>query len=454
MVFKRSVIALALAAEVAAVTTRLLKRGSDIGALLPRLRAQRAVGSLVGAGILAGLALTLNLVATASGASSAKHAPIVINGNTDFSNCGCVVSGDGSPAAPYVIGPWSINNASGAAVTIANVTKSFDLHNLTIAGNSTPDSEGIVLDNVNAAVARVSGSKTSIQTVGTGVLVKNHSINVTLDGGGANANGPGVKSGAGVMNHNSVGAIDVENSSGITIRGWQLSADGADGVPDYIGFDPKLSNWNVGGVRFFNVSDSTVDHNAANNDTSVSYSLFHSSNDTISNNTANYPFTTNVLITDGSSSDQVIGNAFSTGDFFGILIADPLPLALGGTGTLETFGATHDNLVQGNSDHSDGPTGTEIAAGEAPSFVGGIVVLNGTYDNTIKDNTAWSSAGGSLVWAQAIPDSSTPIGVKVEPPILHCNVTASEGGGGVANLNGNSWTGNSVHMQDDCIPAQ
>ena len=90
----------------------------------------------------------------------------------------------------------------------------------------------------------------------------------------------------------------------------------------------------------------------------------------------------------------------------------------------------------------------------APSFVGGIVVLNGTYNNTIVDNTAWASAGGSLVWAQAIPDSSTPIGVKIEPPILHCNVTVSEGGGGIGNLNGNSWTGNTIQAQDICIPAQ
>jgi hypothetical protein len=416
-----------------------------------RSRAHLAVRSLVGAGALAGLALTLSLVATATGGGSLpKHAPIHIASDADFTACGCVVSGNGSQATPYVIGPWSINNASGAAVTIdgSSLTKSFDLHNLTIAGNSMPDSEGIVLNHVNAG--SVSGSQTSIQTVGTGILVQN-SANVTLDGGGGNGNGPGpgIKF-PGAINHNSVGAIDVEHSSGITIRGWQLSADGADGVPDYVGFDPAIANWNVGGVRFFDVNNSTVDHNAANNDTSVSYSLFDSSYDTISNNTANYPFTTNVLITDGSSHDQVTGNAFSTGDFFGILIADPLP----GTETLAIYGPTHDNLVEGNSDHSDGPTGTEIAAGEAPAFVGGIVVLNGTYDNTIKDNVAWSSAGGSLVWAQATPNPSTPIKVDIEPPIVHCNVTASERPGGFVNLNGNVWTGNSVHMQDACIPAQ
>jgi hypothetical protein len=375
----------------------------------------------------------------------------------------CVTSGNGT-TTPFVIGPWSINNENGAAVTIngGSVTVSFDLHNLVIAGNKTPSSEGVVLTDVNlqAGVASVSGSQTSIQTVGTGVFVDNSS-NVTLDGGGANTNGPGIKSGAGVMNKNSLGAIYVKDSNGITIRGWQLNANGAHGSPDWIGFDPDPENvrgvWNVGGVRFFDVTNSTVDHNQANNDTSISYSLFDSNNDTISNNTANYPFTTNVLITDGSWGNQVIDNAFATGAFTGILIADPLPQGLPyhGTGTLERYGPTHDNLVKGNTDHSDGPTGTEKAAGEAPSFVGGIVVLNGTYNNLIEGNTAWAQAGGALVWARAIVDPTTPIGVAIEPPIVHCNVdTLYDGPGVQPPLNDNQWTGNTVQAQDSCIPPQ
>jgi hypothetical protein len=58
------------------------------------------------------------------------------------------------------------------------------------------------------------------------------------------------------------------------------------------------------------------------------------------------------------------------------------------------------------------------------------------------------------VWAQAVPNSSTLIGVTTEPPPLHCNVTASEGGGGVANLNGNVWKGNIFQTIDPCLPPQ
>src|SRR5262249_16680325 len=53
--------------------------------------------------------------------------------------------------------------------------------------------------------------------------------------------------------------------------------------------------------------------------------------------------------------------------------------------------------------------------------------------------------------------ATTPIGVvtmTVDRQVLHCNVTASEGGGGVQNLNGNIWVGNIARTVDPCIPAQ
>jgi hypothetical protein len=72
----------------------------------------------------------------------------------------------------------------------------------------------------------------------------------------------------------------------------------------------------------------------------------------------------------------------------------------------------------------------------------------------IENNITWASFGSDLAWAQAVPDGTSAIGVKTYPPTLHCNVTASEGGGGVAKLNGNIWTGNSFQHIDACLPAQ
>ena len=395
-------------------------------------------------------------VSVAHAAGGGQHAPIVIQSDTDFMTCSCVVSGTGSTTDPYIIGPWTINNVNGVAVPIdgTSLTKSFELFNLTIAGNSTTTDTGIVLNHINppgsqSIVASVYGVQTSIQTNNVGVLVENSS-SVTLDGAGENPNGPGIANkGAGTINKNMNGAIDVENSSHITIEGWQTSTNGPSINPDWVTLDPSVSNWAVGGVRFFGVTDSTIDHNAANNDTDVSYSLFDSSRNTVSNNTADYPYTMNYLITDGSSYNTVSGNEGSTADFIGLLLADPLP----GTATLTTYGPSHDNTITNNTIHSDGPTGNELKPVDiTPAFSGGIVVLNGTYNNTITNNQTWSHS--DLVWAQTVPNSRSAIGVTTYPPVLHCNVTASEGGGGVANLNGNIWTGNTYLVIDSCLPAQ
>jgi parallel beta-helix repeat protein len=392
-------------------------------------------------------------------AANDSSEPIVIATDSDFQVCGCVASGSGTTTDPYVIGPLTINKtgAMNTAVSIDGtlLTKSFTLYNLTIAGNGTESSVGVFLNHINPSgsptiSAAVTGTQTSIQSNGIGIVLENSSF-VTLDGGNANPNGAGIGARAGgTINKNFTGAIDIENSGNITVKGWQMSANGQDNVPDYVAFDPSLSHWGVGAVRLFGSKNVTIDHNAANNCTTVSFALFNSSHNTISNNTADYPFTDNLLITDGSSYNLASNNVFSTADFVGILIADPLP----GTSTLNTYGAAHDNVIQSNVDHTDGPTGREVSSGIAPAFVGGVVILNGTYSNTIRNNQLFASAGSDLGWAQAVPSGTSPIGVLSEPPVLHCNVAVSEGGGGTANHNGNVWSGNTFKKIDSCIRQQ
>ena len=71
-------------------------------------------------------------------AANGSHAPIVIASDSDFQLCNCVLSGSGTTADPYIIGPWAINS-TGSGNTAVSVdgtllTKSFMLFNLTIAG--------------------------------------------------------------------------------------------------------------------------------------------------------------------------------------------------------------------------------------------------------------------------------------------------------------------------------
>jgi hypothetical protein len=386
-----------------------------------------------------------------------SHNPITIQNNSDFTNCACVMSGMGTQANPYVIGPWAINTNGGVGVSVdgSKLTSSFILYNLKISGNSGGTDTGIVLNHVNSGgtqsiVANVYGLQSSIQNTGVAILVENSSY-VVLDGAGENPSGPGIASnGAGTLNTNLNGAVDVENSSHVSVQGWQISANGGDHAPDYIGLNPAVQYWGVGGVRFFAVNNSVIDHNAANNDTNLSYALFNSNSNQITNNTADYPFTHNILIADGSSYNTVSNNNLGTGDFFNIMVADPLP----GTSTLKTYGASHDNVISYNMNHSAGPTGHELASNIVPAFLGGIALLNGTYNNQVLNNQDWANTGADLVWAQAVPNSSTPIGVTTYPAALNCNVTASEGGGGVGNLNGNIWKGNTYKTIAPCLPPQ
>jgi hypothetical protein len=410
-------------------------------------------------------ALTL---AGAGGAAAqgAAHSSIVIQSDSDFGRCSCLTGGDGSPSNPYVIGPLSITSSAGDPVHHAAVyidggllTKSFVLSNMTITGVGAQGSRGIALVNINPInppatqqpiSAEVKGKATSIQNFDVGVSIVNSS-NVTLDGGGENPNGAGIgATGAGTINKHRTGAIDVENSSNIRIEGWQMSASGPSVQPDWVSLDPSVAKWAVGGVRFFGVNNSLIDHNAFNNCTDNSVSLFTSTYNTVSNNTADYPFPMNFLVADGSSFNTLSGNVASTGDFIGYMIADPLQ----GIPTPGNYGSSHDNKMTGNISHSDGPTGTEKHSGVVPAFLGGFVILNGAYNNKVLNNQDWASQGTGFAWAQAVPTPLTPIGVATYPPaVIHCNVTDS-GGGGVANLNGNVWSGNVTQTIDSCIPPQ
>jgi hypothetical protein len=395
--------------------------------------------------------------ASAAGASAGgTHAAISIQSNSDFSpvgaswGCACVVSGWGT-GNPYVIGPWTINNVNGTAVDVQNTTHPFVLQNLTIAGNANPLDVGIHLGRVSGAA--VTGTQTSIENNNIGILVENSS-GVVLDGGGANPNGPGIGSAAGSINQNALGAVDIESSDHITVAGWQMSANGQDHLAPglWVNLDPGVASWGVGGVRFFGVTYSKIDHNAANNDTDISYSLFNSSHNSISNNTADYPLTSNLMLSDGSSYNTISGNEFSTADFVGILIADPLS-----SSPLSPAASAHDNVVTNNVDHTDGGTGAERHAGIAPAFEGGIVILNGAYNNAVTANQATANAGADLVWAQEVLNPSTPIGVDTFPPDVSvdvCNVTQSDGGSDLASRNGNTWSNNVVKHLYPCIPPQ
>ena len=364
-------------------------------------------------------------------------APIHISGDSGFPGCGCATLVGGT----WVIVPRSITSSSGDGVFIENVTVPFVLQNMTVNKSA---GAGIHFRNVNLTTPTtvVMGVQSSIQSNQIGILVET-SRNLILDGGGSNPSGWGIAANgvAGTINKNYIGAVNVENSSWITVKGWQLSANGQDGTPDWLAFDPGFGHWNVGGVRFFNVTNSVIDHNSANNDTSISYSLFSSSSNRVTWNTGDYPFSMNILITGGSSNNLIDHNLLGTADFIGVLVADPLSGAT----------STHSNTISNNYVHSSGPTGNEAKAGVVPDFIGGIVLLNSTSSNRVTGNQLWANSGTDLKWAQETLDPNSQIGVRTFPNAAVCNVSNA------VAFNDNVWTGNSFTTEDICpgnVPLQ
>jgi Right handed beta helix region len=124
---------------------------------------------------------------------------------------------------------------------------------------------------------------------------------------------------------------------------------------------------------------------------SISYSLWSSSNNRVTWNTGDYPFTANLVLANGSSYNTVYNNSFGTADFVGVLVADPLQLP-----QPSIFGSSSNNTITYNTIHSSGPTGHEIHSGVVPDFLGGIVILNSASNNEVEYNQLWQNTGNDL----------------------------------------------------------
>ncbi len=145
-----------------------------------------------------------------------QHAGITIRSNADFASCGCVESGSGTAASPYVIGPWAISSPSGtSAITVDNttgaVTDYFTITGISVNYNdSTPSDPVIHLVHVTQPTTI---SNVSANADGTGVEL-DYSSNVTLDSISVNKMfGPG---------------LVILNSTHVTISNgkWKATADG------------------------------------------------------------------------------------------------------------------------------------------------------------------------------------------------------------------------------------
>jgi hypothetical protein len=160
-------------------------------------------------GLLVALPAAPSLATTAG-----SHSAITITSNAGFTSCGCVTSGDGTAAHPYVVGPWSIKAPSGGtsgwSVKIDNsgggITRYFSIFGISSAYSDTNPTDPTIWlvdvktptlisgssafstggNDLGMAIELDSSSNISIDHVdynkgnGTGVYI-NNSSNVSVD---------------------------------------------------------------------------------------------------------------------------------------------------------------------------------------------------------------------------------------------------------------------------------
>jgi hypothetical protein len=257
---------------------------------------------------IVGLVLfTLSGTGASLGGDVPQHGAITITTNAGFtptgspSGCGCVRAGNGTAASPYVIGPWAItapsSGTSGWAVRIDNsgggVTASFAINGISANYQGVPHGDPLIqlVDVNNAAGTNI--SNISANGDGRGVELDGSS-HITLD----DLN----------LNKMTGNALFINQSSYVSLSNSKLksTADGqiphfADGLYAFgsshlsiggVAACPKAQACNTfdydtgWGIYLQNTSIVTIDHASANADDTGAFVLDNASYVNLGNSTA------------------------------------------------------------------------------------------------------------------------------------------------------------------------
>ena len=312
-------------------------------------------------GVLFALPARSSLATTAG-----SHAAITITSNAGFTRCACVTSGDGSAAHPYVIGPWSINAPSGGtrgwSVKVDNstgaITDYFNIFGISSTYNDTnPTDPAIWLVDVKTPT-RISGTSadpTSGNDLGIGIELV-YSANISVDNVDYNkGNGTGA-----YINHSSNVSIDNAKFKATCSLCAPHVGDGIYAV--------NSTNVQVGTGSDCPTSASVPCVDVTSDDGMGVW--FHNSNNSVIDRTSASANDTGGYVLDGSGShNDTVENSTSSG-----------------TGNIcFTF------------------NGQRVNSGYYTDLQGGLHLINGAHNNTIRGDTFRSktgldiSSGGNII---------------------------------------------------------
>ncbi|MEM4308931.1 MAG: NosD domain-containing protein, partial [Thermoplasmata archaeon] len=344
-----------------------------------------------------------------------SHAPIHINGDSQFTGANGVVSGSGTSADPYIIDGWDIDaNGGPYAIWVENTTAYFVVRNCTLyratSTTSAPTGAGIALNNVtngciennrcnnsnrgiylygSSQYNNITNNNASNNQFGIYVYSPSNSNNITNNNAFGNTN-QGI-----LLYSSSHNNIANNNASGNTNNGIYIEASSYN----------NIANNNVSSNKYgIQLSSSNTYNNITNNNAfGNSYSgiyLYSSSNyNNITNNNAFGNTQHGLLLFSSCNYNKITNNNVSSNNQYGIYLYSSQSniLTYNWLRNNANYGVyiassaianiLHHNNFIGNKGASKG-----ISDGKCQAYDS--VSGNTWYNNTIQEGNYWSNWNG------------------------------------------------------------
>ncbi len=320
--------------------------------------------SLVFAGLLL-LAISLVGVTTVRATST----NIAIRSDADFAACGCVSSGAGTQASPYILSGLTLTSASSPGLLVDNmkgkITKFFNVVGDTITGGSGPPTSypGVEFVKVNG-LGEITGSVNTFTGNEYGILLISSSN--TLIDGVSSSNGA-------TVNSNGITGIAIVGGGSNTISNMQVEHNGI-GIPE--------SFFGGGtGISLNSTTANTVRNVVLSENSFAGLVIFSATNNLVDGISVHYPDFYGTII-NGGSGNTVQNSLLQTADYVGLWLRS----------------STSNNLIQNNNIYANGPTGREINPAIVPYFTVGLYISSGAHGNQIRNNNFNNgNTGGSII---------------------------------------------------------
>ncbi|MEM4161361.1 MAG: right-handed parallel beta-helix repeat-containing protein, partial [Thermoplasmata archaeon] len=224
------------------------------------------------------------------GTKGTPHAPIHINGNSQFTGENGVVGGSGTQSDPYIISGWEIDANGGTyAIWIENTTAYFVIRNCNVyratGTGSLPNGAGIALNNVTHGTIENNKCNNSIYGI---YLYGNSRFNIITDN---NVSG------------NSYG-VQLTSTNNTTLT-----------------FNTITNNLNYGlYLETYSTNNTIAYNNVSSNSNHGIYIYYYSTNNTITNNNVSNNSWDGIRVYFGCSYTEISGNNVFNNTGYGISV--------------------------------------------------------------------------------------------------------------------------------------